>query len=72
MTDPTETARLAYLAACEEHGIDPVVSENTVLSIGREFLPPCAQAMLKNGTASTEYWHWLAAEVDAGAEETGL
>ena len=41
-----ESARLAYVALCEGIGSDSVTEETAILSAGREFLPPCAVAVL--------------------------
>lgn len=70
--DPIGVARLAYMLACENVGTDPIASENAVLSIGLEFLPECARAVLADPESATvEYYEWLTAEVVAGAEEAG-
>jgi hypothetical protein len=72
MKEQIETARQACRATCAEVGTDPVEAENAVLSIGREFLPPHARAvLLDRESATVEYWQWLAREVAAGAEENG-
>ena len=44
------------LAGDESAAID---FENSVLSIGREFLPPEAQSVLGGGEATASYWAWL-------------
>lgn len=33
--------------------------EQSVLSAGREFLPPCAIAVLDGAEGTPEYWVWL-------------
>jgi hypothetical protein len=40
-------------------GTDGIAFENAALSIGREFLPPCAVAVLDGGEGGAEYWDWL-------------
>lgn len=49
--------------------------EATVLSIGEEFLPACAQAVLEDRTVEppAEYWQFLASQLEADnqrAQET--
>lgn len=39
--------------------------ESAVLSIGREFLPACALAVLGGEGATEEYWEFLASQVEA-------
>jgi hypothetical protein len=39
--------------------------ESAVLSIGREFLPSCALAVLGGEGATEEYWEFLASQVEA-------
>ncbi len=38
--------------------------ENEALSIGREFLPSFALAVLDGAEGSPEYWDWLARSLD--------
>lgn len=66
----TNTARAEFAAICQDCGTDPVTEENAVLSIGREFLPPCALAVLDDRDAATvEYYEWLCEQTrDAQAE----
>jgi hypothetical protein len=72
MDNPTETARLAFVEACTSVGTDPTTAESVVLSVGLEFLPPCARAVIADrNSATVEYWQWLTDEVAAGAEEDG-
>jgi hypothetical protein len=50
---------------------DAIAYENATLSIGREFLPAFAQAVLDDNTAepAPEYWAWLSASAaEAQAE----
>jgi len=38
--------------------------ENEALSVGREFLPACALAVLDKASEPTaEYWNWLSSQV---------
>jgi hypothetical protein len=54
------TARAAYVAYCEALGSTGVDEETAILSAGREFLPPCAIAVLDDRDAATvEYYEWL-------------
>ena len=39
--------------------------ENQVLSVDKDFLPDCALAVLKNKTATREYWEWLTEQLVA-------
>ena len=50
---------LAYVALFDTLS-DAIKFENRVLSIGRQFLPPCAQNVLDGNAATPEYWTWLA------------
>jgi hypothetical protein len=55
-----DQARAAYVAYCQEIGSDAVSEESAILSIGREFLPRCAQAVLDDRDAdSVEYYEFL-------------
>lgn len=37
--------------------------EQCVLSVGREFLPACARAVLDGKEATAEYWQWMNTQV---------
>jgi hypothetical protein len=39
--------------------------ESSVLSIGREFLPPCVLAVLDGGESTEEYWEFLASQIES-------
>lgn len=43
--------------------------ESSVLSIGREFLPACALAVLDGAEATEEYWKFLASQIQEDAIE---
>lgn len=44
---------------------EAIAAENAALSIGREFLPPFALAVLdKESEGSPEYWAWLIESVE--------
>lgn len=43
---------------------DAIEFNNQVLSISRQFLPPCAQNVLNGNAATPEYWTWLASQVE--------
>ena len=47
----------------------PVEDENALLSIGREFLPPCARVVLDGGAPTVEYWRWVTSQVRQMARE---
>ena len=59
--DPNVTsARRAYCDYCLSLGTTAMAEENAALSIGREFLPTCALAVLDDSDAATvEYYQWL-------------
>lgn len=54
---------LAYIALFDTLS-DAIEFENQVLSIGRQYLPLCAQNVLDGNTATPEYWTWLASQVE--------
>ena len=65
-----ESARLAYVALCEGIGSDSVTEETAILSAGREFLPPCAVAVLDDrDAASVEYYAFLTEETEKAQDE---
>lgn len=43
--------------------------EDQALSAGREYLPPCAVAVLDGGTPTVEYWAWLAGQVEESQDD---
>ena len=54
------SARRAYCDYCLSLGTTAIDEENAALSVGREFLPPCALAVLDDRDAATvEYYQWL-------------
>ena len=57
--DNIQSARCTYAAYCTEIGTDAVTEENAILSVGREFLPACALAVLDGDKATVEYYEWL-------------
>jgi hypothetical protein len=59
------TTRQQYQDMCSNLGLDSVEQENAALSIGAEFLPECARAVLADSSAepAPEYWAWLVAQV---------
>ncbi|HEY5021796.1 MAG TPA: hypothetical protein VII30_04825 [Gemmatimonadaceae bacterium] len=59
-----ESGRLEFFAACEEFGFNPLTEESALLSIGREFLPPSALAVLDGGEATADYYGWLTEQVN--------
>ena len=67
-TNPN-TARLEFFALADAVGSDPIAEETAILSIGREFLPPCAIAVLDGGEPTTEYWAFLQSETERAQRE---
>lgn len=58
------TARARFTSVSEEAGLDPIAEEVASLSVGSEFLPPFAAAVLEDRTAETvAYWDWLCTQV---------
>lgn len=48
---------------------DAISFEHQALNIGREYLPPCAIAVLDRAEPSEAYWDWLCeAEAEASQE----
>lgn len=43
---------------------DAIAFEEQVLSIGREYLPECAHAVLDGGEANSDYWTFLASQIE--------
>jgi hypothetical protein len=65
-----ESARLKFVCLCKEVGSDSISEENAILSVGREFLPPCAIAVLDNRNASSvEYYEWLSSQTMAAQDQ---
>jgi hypothetical protein len=54
----TITARVRF-ESCFQSAAERVSFENDVLSIGREFLPECARAVLDGGEATEAYYEFL-------------
>ncbi len=54
-----------YGSTCgqEFEKVDLLDAEQTILSIGREFLPPSALAVLDGAEATPEYWDFLAEQI---------
>lgn len=65
----TETARLAWLDVVEECGSDPVSEEQSILSIGRDLLPPCAVVVLDGGEPTADYYEWLQSQTEEAQAE---
>jgi hypothetical protein len=67
---PCDEAEAEFVKLCRELGTTAVAEETAILRIGREFLPPCALAVLdKSGPATGEYWEWLTEQTQAGRHE---
>jgi hypothetical protein len=55
-----QEARARFVALAESIGSTALDEETAILSVGREFLPPCALAVLDDSDAATvEYYEWL-------------
>ncbi len=67
--DKIQRARCTYAAYCTEIGTDAVTEENAILSIGREFLPACALAVLDGYGATVEYYEWLMGQTRQAQDE---
>ena len=61
------SARSSYVAMFGNLG-EALEFEDLVLSSGREFLPAFAIDVLDGGTATPEYWAWLADQLHRAAE----
>jgi hypothetical protein len=59
---------IKFSGVCARIPADPIGEECRILSIGREFLPPCAIVVLEGGKPTPEYWDWLCEQ--AAADET--
>ena len=57
---------LDLVAAC---GSDPVTEEQAILSVGREFLPACALAVLDGNEPTDDYWLFLFAQTEQAQDE---
>ena len=68
MTTP-DAARLSFVAMAEEVGSYAEAEETAILSVGREFLPPCALAVLDGGEPTAEYWAFLQSETEKAQDE---
>ena len=62
-------ARLEFVAMADAVGSYAEAEETAILSVGREFLPPCAIAVLDGGEPTTEYWAFLQSETEKAQAE---
>lgn len=63
LVDATETARLAFVAYCEEIGSDSITEEEAIrAAVTRDMIPG-------NGEPSAEYYEWLTEGVRAAQDE---
>ena len=67
-----EKARTEYSELCRTFGTDKIDEENAILSVGREFLPACAIAVLDGGEATVEYYEWLTLQTQSAQNEHDL
>ena len=42
---------------------EQIALENRILSVGREFLPPCALNVVDGEVPTEEYWQWLRQQI---------
>lgn len=67
-----DVAREAFYAAAVACGSDAYSEEQAILSIGREFLPAHALAVLdQTGEPTVEYWEWLTEQTETAQAEHG-
>ncbi len=62
----TTTARTRF-ESCFQSASERMSFESDALSIGREFLPECARAVLDGGEATEAYYEWLLEQLPEGA-----
>jgi hypothetical protein len=64
-----DQARAEIVALAESFGSTGVDEENAILSVGHEFLPACALAVLADrDSATVEYYEWLTGETQAAQD----
>lgn len=63
------STREAYQDRFDSLG-EAIEFENRALSIGEEFMPACALAVLNGGEDTPEYLAWLTASVDEADRES--
>lgn len=65
-----ESARAEFAALARAVGSAALDEETAILSVGIEFLPPCARAVLDDPDAATvEYYDWLSEQTQAAQDE---
>jgi len=62
---PLDRAHDTWMSLCRVQGLDSLEQETAILSVGREFLPPEALAVLDGANASATYFEWLAGQLSA-------
>lgn len=65
----TAAARAAYAAVCLDIGTTIEDETNSILSIGRDLLPPCAVAVLDGGEPTEEYWQFCQEQTEKAQGE---
>jgi len=70
-TQQGEEAARARFLDCFQNLSEAMMFEASVLSMGEEFLPACAQGAGLNGTLKTtaEYWKFLLSQVEDVGDE---
>ncbi len=67
--DAVELARIEFVDFAEECGSNEAAEVTAILSVGREFLPPEALAVLDGGSPTVEYYEWLLEQVQIAQAE---
>jgi hypothetical protein len=62
-------SRQAFAECARAIGLDPIAEEDAILSVGREFLPACALAVLDGSEPTEEYWAFMIAQTTEAHEE---
>ena len=65
----TNTARPEYATYCAEIGTTVEAEQTALLSIGREFLPPVALAVLDGAEPTDDFWSWCRSQTEAAQDE---
>ena len=61
--------RQAFIDCARACGSDPISEEQAILSIDREFLPPCALVVLDGGEPTEDYWAFLISQTEQAQAE---
>lgn len=69
VVSPVELARRDYRDAARAVGTTPEAEETAILSVGREFLPAHARAVLDGAEETVEYYEWLQSQTEHAQRE---